>query len=590
MSRGKQSARPEEWAAFRKTIINLYKGQKQSLKEVRKIMLRDHCFHATERMFKQRLNAWGVGKNVTDPFVVNLYSKFLDAEKEGKSHLPDGEEAEKTMRYLKRSKPRDREKILRKRRLMKFLAPFVVDGANRRSSRSGTSTSPIKLEKWQSPSSYPAMPWSPGVNMAEAAPDDMAPLVQAFVDEEFHAMPYTYHCSSVPFTPTGLPLPIQQWQPERPNQNPSLGTQMASSFEATSALDEDMLDFAIRLRYANMLLKDGLGDLAMHVVGQCLDTLSSCFQRSHKATTLVLLYALSAALEMAVNFDHLTVLHALFQRISHVCAGHHPAMAEIVRRMPQPARDLQISTLKRTRDMIWQESFGHFGSQNPGFELYSRAVDISIGDTPPEVKLNEWCALSTSPSVTRSEYLTMWLDARMAAAVCDAPLAAQQLGIWTAADEHASVFNWEHPMQSKKMLVALSYIASRVRYHKMANNCAIAARMARDTVLFVQMGWGPDDAMVRKFRDEVEQTSPGPVPLPPLHAHAMGSYTQLAPPEMVHGMPGVDTPVGSSAGWIQATTATTHGQYHPATLPALWNAGNNGNPMGHGVDMYGGCF
>lgn len=599
VSKGRQCVAPEDWAPYREIITFSYKEQNKSLKEVAEIMRRKYGFDATVRMFKQRLRDWKVGKNVTEPRVCDMYTKFLDAEKEGKNHEVDEEDAERIMKYLKRSKPRDPAKILRRGRLMKYLKPFVVDDAQRRSSRGKMSMSPIKLEKRQSPSSHPAMPWSPGVNMGEVVPDNMTQLVQTFVNEEFHAMPYSYYCSPVPFTPTGLPAPAQQWQPERPNQNPSLGTQMVSSFEATSALDESMLNFTIRLRYANMLFDDGLGDLAMHVMRQCLDTISSCLQQSHKATTIVLLYALSAALEMAVSFDHLTVLHTLFQRISHVCAGQHPAMAEIARRMPQPARDLQIATLKRTRDMIWQESFGYLGSQNPGFELYSRAVDISIGDTPPEVKLNELCALSTSPSVTRSENLTMWLDARMAAAVCDAPLAAQQLGIWTTADEQASVFfHWEHPMQSKKILVALSYIASRVRYHKMANNCAIAARMARDTAMFVEMGWGPDDAVVRKFRDEVEDTkppvfeqmSPGPVLLPPLHTHAMGTYTQLAPSEMVHGLPSVDTPAGSSAGWIQPTTATTHGQYHQTTLPAFWNAGNNGNPMGHGVDMYGGCF
>lgn len=601
--RGSDWVEPTDWAPHRETIRVLYLEENKTLTYIINLMELRYNFKATDRMYKQRLSHWGFFKNITEKRLEKLVEIVMEAEADGKTPEVDLGTMIKAMKYIKRSKPTNprRAAIMKKR--ADIIRPYSVEAVKGRSGRAKAANPSLKLAKRQSPPSHPAMPWSPNVYMTEGVPDDMTQLLQTFVSEELHEMSYPYPGSSMPFTSTTIPASSPHWHSEGSSQGPSLGAQMCPSFEAASELEETMLDFTIRLRYANILLDDGLTDLAMQLVRECLNTLSHWFQRTHntdtKATATVLLYALSAALEMAVNFEHLDVLHMLFQHIKLVCAGQHPTMAEIAGRMPQSDRSLQISMLKLARQMISRAWFGYPGSQNPGFGLYSAAVDISISHFTPERKLHDLYHLAISSNIPQTAYLTMWMDARMAAAVCDAPVAAQQQGIWNPTDEIASVFlSWKHPSQAKKILVALSYLAGRVRDHKLARNWEVAERMARETAWFVEMGWGPDDAVTRKFREEaegmkspgLEQIPPVPASLPPLQA---GEPMSFAPLEMIHGLPesdhfmrpSVDTPAGSSAGWVHTPTTTA-----AATLPALWNAGNNGNSMGSGVDMYGSCF
>lgn len=582
---------PSDWISFRDIITTLWKGDNRSLSEVEQIMGEKYNFNASSRMYKQRLKEWNVGKNVTTKVLDTILKDLEFAESNGGRRETDKEEAKSVTRYLKRSKPTVPEEVLRKEKLMLYFEPYLpIDDGKDRPSRGKSSSSVraekpssswVKAERRQSPSSHPAMPWSPGAMNTQMLP--------GFVNQEYHTMPpFLYSSSQAPFTaPTGLPAPAQPWQPERPDQqHPTLAQHMAPLLEPTSALDQHMLDFTIRLRYANILLDDGLDNVAANVMNQCLDMVSSCLpptpNTNNKTTTVVLLYVLSAALEMAVNFDHLRVLHTLFQHMNHACAGKDAATAEIAEGMPQLGRDDQIGALKRMRDMVSRASFGYLGSLHPVlFGVYSQAVDISIGNTPPGNKLHELRALSNSPSVLRSAYLTMWLDARMAAAVSDNLMAAEKQGIWTneCSDEHSMVFfDWRHPKESKKILVALAYLDGRVRYHKNNNHWDIAARMAGDAANFLETGWprGPANAiaMARKFREEAR-------PPVDMHADAANPFAQvqLAPPAMMaHGLPNVDTPTGSSTGWVPSTTAT---------LPAVWST-NLGPPMGPGAfDLFG---
>lgn len=536
---------PSDWDPFRDIITTLWKGDNRSLNEVRDIMAEKYNFKASPRMFKQRLKDWNVGKNVTTKVLDTILKELELAESNGGRRETDEEEAKSVTRYLKRSKPTDPEEVSRKEKLILYFEPYIpTDDDKDRPSAMNTQ------------------------------------MLPGFVNQEFHTMPPMVYSSQAPFTaPTGLPAPAQPWQPERPDQqHHTFAPHMAPLLEPTSALDQHMLDFTIRLRYANILLDDGLDDVAARVVNQCLDMVPSCLpptpNTNNKTTTVVLLYALSAALEMAVNFDHLRVLHTLFQHMNHVCAGQDQATAEIAEGMPQLGRNDQIELLKRMRDMVSRASFGYLGSQHPVlFGVYSQTVDISIGNTSPENKLRELCVLSHSPSVSRSAYLTMWLDARIAAAVSDNLIAAEKEMIWTneCSEEHSRVFfDWRHPKQSKKILVALAYLDGRVRYHKSNNHWEIATRMADDAANFLETGWprGPANAiaMARKFREETVVADPF-------------AQVQLAPPAtMAHGLPNVDTPAGSSTGWVPSTTAT---------LPALWST-NLAPPMGpSGLDMFG---
>lgn len=576
-------------------------------------MAAKYNFKATLRMYKSRLQKWGVAKNVTSTSFDDLMKKVEDSDVTGTMAELDPLKVKAALRYAKRQKSEDPKRLAEIQKLLDIQRVLSVDGGKTRSGRAKISIPTMRLEKQQSSPSNLVVPCSPPyVNMgAEGLPDDMTQLLQAFVNEEFHTISYPYNCSPMPFTSTPVPAPTVPWQSERSGHSPPLGSHMAPSFETMCELDATMLDFTVRLRHAHILLDDAMAGLAQHLVKQCLNTLSSCLQQTYstdsRATSTVLLYALSAALEMAVHFDHLKVLHMLFDHINAVCAGQHPTMAEIAGRMPQFGRGQQISMLKLTRQMISRASLGYPGSQMPGFELYSRAVDISISHSSAERKLQNLCALSSSPNLPRSAYLRLWLDARIATAVCDAPSTAQKQGIWDPSKEYTTVFSsLRDPTQIKKILVALSYMAGRMQDHRMAGDWSVAERMASDLAWFIGMVWGHDNAVARRFQEDaenmkspgLEHTSPVSVSLPPPQAPgSMESFAPIADLEMVHEhpemspfvRPTVGTLAGPSSRWDQ-TTPTTQGQYHPSTLPASWNTGNVNSSMGNGVDIYGAYF
>lgn len=547
----KQWPQPLDWSSHRDRIFVLYIIENKKLHEVIKVMKSEHNFHATERMYKQRFADWSFRKNMTK----DRFQHVEAAASEGSE--VDVDEVKKAIKYAKRNnKSTDLKKSKNLKRLVDLLKPLSGDIVKDRSGRAKASAPATKQDKRGSQPPHPAMPWSPRVDLAESVPEDMTQLLHAFVSEEFNTAPYAYACSPVSFTSASAPTPTPQWQLEQSVSSPALVPHMASSLEAASELDEAMLDFTIRFRYAHILLDDGMTGLGQYVVRECLNTLSTCLQQTHsvtsKATTTVLLYVLSAALEMAVSFNHLDVLYMLFRHLNVLCAGQHPTMAEIAGRMPQLERDQQIAMLELMRQMISRASFGYPGSQNPTFDFYSCAVDISISNISPERKLHDLYALSGGPNMPRPAYLTRWFDERMAAAICDAPLAAAQQGIWDPTNEHATLFSiWKHPAQGKKIATVLSYLACRVRDHKMTGNWCIADRMARESAWLAEMGWGHDDAVTRKFRDEaesmkspgLEQTPQVSVSVPPLQAlEPMDSFAQLARLEMVHGIPEMNNP------------------------------------------------
>lgn len=551
-----------------------------TLKKVMVIMKSTHNFFATERMYKARFKEWGVSKNMTAPRVEKLIQKAEQRQEymqqQGRHRglsdsaiiLDVGDEIEvkRAQKYMKRNPTGLKKLRAGPQKSLEIIKALSTNSGKGRSGRTKGSILTAKVEKQAvSPPSSVRVSWTPETRLPDELPDDMTRLLQTFVEEEFHVTyPYTYPPMSYTSTPT------TQWPPQGENQTQSLGPAMRPSYETVSGYDGVMLEFTLKLRLAHILLDDGLTTLAFHLVNMCLNTLSARLQQTStdsRATTMVLLYALSAALEMAVNFNHLEVLHMLFQHINIVCAGQHPTMAEIARRMPQLGRSQQTAMLKLARQMISRASFGHAKSEDVGFELYSWTVDIAIGNSSAEEKLRALAALRGEADVQRCAFLTAWMDGRIGGAVCEAPLAAQQEGIWNANHNYAEAFaTWKQRTQGKKIEATLSYIAGRIEYYKIAGDWAMAENMAREMAWLVEAGWGFDDAVARKFREDADGMRTAGI------GHTV-SLPHLQPLDM--------TGVGE-ASWDQAMQGESQG------LPILWNVDEN--EMNGVGNLYNNCF
>ncbi|CEL08366.1 hypothetical protein ASPCAL11517 [Aspergillus calidoustus] len=56
--------RSEDWNKYRATIETLYRDDQLKLRDVKRIMERDHKFVASEKQYKDRLAAWNIRKNI----------------------------------------------------------------------------------------------------------------------------------------------------------------------------------------------------------------------------------------------------------------------------------------------------------------------------------------------------------------------------------------------------------------------------------------------------------------------------------------------------------------------------------------------
>ncbi|KAF6802639.1 hypothetical protein CSOJ01_11455 [Colletotrichum sojae] len=72
LAKGKTYATPEVWQCHRDTITRLYQREKKTLKEVKEIMERDYWFYASERMFRTRINKWGLDKKLKEDDVLEM--------------------------------------------------------------------------------------------------------------------------------------------------------------------------------------------------------------------------------------------------------------------------------------------------------------------------------------------------------------------------------------------------------------------------------------------------------------------------------------------------------------------------------------
>lgn len=570
------------------------------------IMEDKYNFIATERMYKARFKIWGIGKNVTAADVQKLLNMLQKQKKSGlctggareMTELSIGKDIDvkRIQAYMKRNpvglkKFRDDPK-----RPLDVIKALSVNTGKGRSGRGKITIPAAKLEyhsdqaqvQMMSPSSDLGMPWSPSeANIFdEGLSDEMTRLIQNVVDQEFHT-PYTVANSPLPVSST----PSSPWQSMHSSHSHIMAAPISPSVDHFQAADQLMLDFVLKFRIAHLLLDDGFTVQAFEVVNMCMNILSTRLQQTRgsdtRASGTVMLYALTAALEMATCFNRLDILHMLFQHISAVCAGQQPRMAEIAQRMPQLDRVQQISTLKLARMMMSRAAVGYSGREDPGYGLYSRTVDIAISQEGPDEKLRQLQACQADQAVQCMPYMAVWMEERIALGVCDAPLASQQQGIWNA---HTHVTGG-YPLWSQggKVTSMMKYSSERMDWHKMTGNWTIAQRWACDISWLAEIVHGYDDELTRKFRadmgsvgspmlsqstqSDVESdievtpvgiTSPMGVSLPPMHA----SHDAMSLPEIRGFRDDVQQQPVSSPTWDQHA----QGQFPDTTLPSLWNA------------------
>lgn len=584
----------------------LYIAEKKTLKDVMAIMEDKYSFVATERMYKARFKVWGIGKNVTAAHVRKLLNELAQHQKRGMcigdacetTELQVGKDVDvkRIQTYMKRKPVGLKQLRDDPNRPLDVIKALSVNTGKGRSGRGKVTNPAIKLEyhptqpqvQMMSPSSDLGIPWSPreAKIIDEGLPDEMTRLIQTVVDQEFN-MPYTLGDSPLTLSPT----PSSPWQSMHSSHSQLMAAPISPSVDRFQAVDQLMLDFVLKFRIAHILLDDGFTAQASEVVNMCMNILSTRLQRTRgsdtRASGTVMLYALTAALEMSTCFNRLDILHMLFQHINVVCAGQQPRMAEIAQRMPQLDRVQQISTLRLARMMMSRAAVGYSAHEDPGYGMYSRTVDIAISQATPDEKLRQLQACQADQTVQNIPYMAVWVEERIALGVCDAPLASQQQSIWDAHTPLTGGFPlWS---QGNKIISMMKYSSERMDWHKMTGNWTIAQRWACDLSWLAEIVHGYDDELTRKFRadvgnvgspmlsqstqsdgeSDVEVTpvgvaSPMGVSLPPMHS----SHAAMSLPEIRGLRNEVQQQSVSSPTWDQHA----HSQYTDTTLPSLWNA------------------
>lgn len=616
--RGRRYAKDNDWTRHRETITTLYIGQNKTLKDVMATMEHQHEFVATERMYKARFKEWSVGKNVTAAAVHKLIAKVEQHQKSGplldrdcestELDLGDDLDVKRIQKYMKR-KPVGLKKLRADpKRPLDVIKALSVDNGKGRLGRAKVSLPTVELDyqktqppfQMMSPPSDLMTPWSPRDTglVEDGLPDEMTHLIQSVVDQEFN-MAYSFANSSLPLSPTAPP----PWQSMHSDHGHLMASAIPPVLDSFQSPDQLMLDFVLKFRIAHILLDDGLTVQAFEVVNMCLNILSTRLQQAQgsdsRASGTVILYALTAALEMATCFNQLDVLHMLFQHIDIVCSGQQPRMAEIARRMPQLGRIQQISMLKLARLMMSRAAMGYSGHENPGYEVYSRTVDIAIGHESSDEKLRALQAYLADPSVQSSPYMAVWMEGRISLAVCDAPLANQHQGFWQGQIPIAECFPvWT---QGDKITAVLKYSSDRIDWHKVTGNWATAGMWANDLAWLAEMVRGYNDEMSRRFRADIDNVkSPmlggqpthadvesdtevtavsGPMVVSLPHMHTLQASMSL--PEMRGFKQDMSHPV-SSAGWGHHA----HVPFHDTSLPSLWDATGGMVDGLHGVSLY----
>ncbi|KUI66801.1 hypothetical protein VM1G_02294 [Cytospora mali] len=527
-ARGRQYAVEDDWRRHREQITSLYKTKR--LKDVMMIMQDEHNLFATERMYKARFKEWGLQKNVTATEVQKLMQKVEEEQqrhcqrsppsRNGRLVLDIGKDVDvkRIQKYMKR-RPKGLDKLRKDRHQpLEVIKALSVDGAT---GRGKVSISTVKLEE-QERNYYNFLtssewdmtgPWSPRPSL----PDDVPQLLQIFIDNGFDApYPYTYSPGGA-FT---LSLP-SQWQRHGPSH--SLDS-VTSSIEAVSSRDVMMLDFALKFRVAHILLDEGSVEQGQKVIDMCLGSLALCLQQaqhtssmSKRPATAVVLWALSAALEMMVDFKYTkkVALDQLYDRLAALCEAYQPTMAEIVRLLSRMESREQVAMIKLARQMISRALSADASYFEPCFEMYSRTVDVAISLLPPPDKVGLLHTLADEPMLPGSPTLDAWKELRIALAVVELPPFLQQeyyqfpASTWSY--DLAMPSSWKS--RSDKIASVLKHVSSKVESHKSAGSWQIAQELATQAASMAELAWGSDDEMTRHFRVEAEALrSPGLIP------------------------------------------------------------------------------
>ncbi|KAI0477323.1 hypothetical protein GGR56DRAFT_401963 [Xylariaceae sp. FL0804] len=80
-------ATADDWAAHRPIIAQLYRDQNKTLASTMAIMRDNHNFHATTRMYKARLQQWGIEKKIKAEDAVEIFRQVTARARAGKSSV-----------------------------------------------------------------------------------------------------------------------------------------------------------------------------------------------------------------------------------------------------------------------------------------------------------------------------------------------------------------------------------------------------------------------------------------------------------------------------------------------------------------------
>lgn len=521
--RRRRYATEDDWRSHKDRISSLYLTKR--LKDVIAVMEGQYQFFATERMYKARFKEWGLEKNVTAAKVHKLMQRVEEEQQRRRSPSRSGGKAgnervvldvgedldvRRIQKYMKR-KPVGLGKLrpASKRSLEVIKAMSVDSGGKGSSGRGKVSIPVVKLEQQSQPDT-PELPlstltlqWPPGPEL----PNETVGLLQAFIDNQFDC-PYPF--ASIPTSkfPPQTP-PKRQFQGHRPLNPVDVCTQ---SFTQVSWQDEMMLAFVLKFRTACILLDDGLASEGMQSMNACLESLAFSIQQAQNTSpmdtrpaTQAILWALSAASEMMSDFKHTRklVLQMLLQRITALCAGYQPTMAELARRMSQLGAPEQVGMLRLARYSISQALFVA-AEHRPAFEMYSKSVSIAESPLSPGDKVQALQTLSSDPVVHALPVLAAWMETRIALLGPDSTSPfADSFGL------HDTTFpsSW-HAQGHSRMPESPETMTGRVEWHRLSGNWQLEQQLESRSASIAQAAWGYDDGVVQGAERDLDILSP----------------------------------------------------------------------------------
>lgn len=530
--RRRQYAGEEDWRRHREKISALYRTNR--LKDVMAIMETEHGLYATERMYKARFKDWNLQKNVTAAEVHKLMQKVEQEQQRQCRTSPPGEngrvvldvgddlDVKRIQKYMKR-RPKGLDKLRKDpHRPLEVIKALSVDAGR---AHGTVSIATVKLEErgqvhnglLTSPPSNLALPWSPGPEV----PGDISRLLRTFIDTGFDAA-YAVPCS--PATSFTSPISMSpEWHFHVPGHSQSVGS-VTSSFESVSSQDETMLEFVLKLQAAQILLGQGFIQQGFDGINMCLDTLALYLQQRYempglgnRPATVVVLWALLAALETAVCFKHIknSVLPLLYQRLVASCAAHQPTMAEMVGQLARLGGPEQEATITQARQMISHALFADPACYSPAFETYSRTLDVAVSALPATSKVQTMCDLASKPILPGSSTLDAWVELRTALVMSEV-LPSVQPDLYQLSSPlgpYGTAISPSWNAHENKLAAGLEYVAGRIASHKAVGNWQVAQEMASQAASVAEMAWGRDGEMARRFRIEADALrSPGQIP------------------------------------------------------------------------------